>query len=140
MWRSSVKISGVQAVYSEPFDDYFLKAVGAHSENSNDPWAVTLQLNETPMEFHIDTGAEVTVISEHASRQTSCPPLTSPQHTLQSPDTYVLLVKGLLTGKLKREHDSEVEEEIYVYEGATQATPRSTSYQTARSIGACGNN
>ena len=71
-----LKISGVQAAY------YFLRAVGAHSENSNDPWAVTLQLNETPMEFHIDTGAEVTVISEHASRQTGCPPLTSPQHTL----------------------------------------------------------
>ena len=77
-----LKISEVQAACSEPSDDYFLRAVGAHSENSNDPWAVTLQLNKTPMEFHIDTGAGVTVISEHASRQTGCPPLTSPQHTL----------------------------------------------------------
>ena len=76
-----MKIGGVQAAaYSEPSDDLFLEAVGAHSEK--DLWAVTLQLNETPMEFHIDTGAEVTVISEHASRQTACPPLTSPQHTL----------------------------------------------------------
>ena len=90
-----MKISGVQAAYSEPFDDYFLKAVGAHSENSNDPWAVTLQLNETPMEFHIDTGAEVTVISdaeltvisEHASRQTIDIPtahLVKPRHLCSS--------------------------------------------------------
>ena len=91
--------------------NYFLGAVGAHSEN--DPWAVTLQLNEKPMEFHIDTGAEVTVISEHASTQIGCPPLTSPQRTLRGPDTHVLPVKGLFTGNLKRE-EHEVKEEIYM--------------------------
>ena len=59
------------------------------------PWAVTPQLNETPMEFQIDMGAEVAVISKHASRLIVCPPLTSPQRTLRGPDTHVLPVKGV---------------------------------------------
>ena len=40
---SLVKIGGVQAAYSEPSNDYFLGALGAHSEDSNDPWAVRAQ-------------------------------------------------------------------------------------------------
>lgn len=79
MCRSTVKVGGVQAGHSEPSDDYFLGAVGAQG---GDPWAVTLQLNKTPMEFHIDTGAEVTAISEHACGQIACPPLISSQRTL----------------------------------------------------------
>ena len=113
MRRSTLKVGGVQAGHSEPSDDYFLGAVGAQG---GDPWAVTLQLNKTPMEFHIDTGAEVTVISEHACGQIACLPLTSSQRTLRGPDTHVLPVKGWFTGKLKR-GEQEVEEEIYVVKG-----------------------
>ena len=77
------------------------------------------------MEFHIDTGAEVTVISEHASSQIGCPPLT-PQHTLQDPDTLVLPIKGLST----EERRACGRRGSLYSEGATQATPRSTSYRT----------
>ena len=115
MCRSSVKVGGVQA-HTYPTggsQDVFLGAVGAQGTNHRNPWAVTLQLNDTEMEFHIDTDAEVTVIPEHACGQIRCPPLTSPQRTLRGPDTHILPVKGLFTGKLKNE-EREVEEEIYV--------------------------
>ena len=119
MCRSTLKVGGVQAGHSEPSDDYFLGAVGAQG---SDPWAVTLQLNKTPMEFHIDTGAEVTVISEHACGQIVCPPLTSSQRTLRGPDTHVLPVKGWFTGKLKR-GEQEVEEKNIHYLQSNQHWP-----------------
>ena len=48
------------------------------------------------------------------------PTSSSPQRTLRGPDTHILPVKGLFTGKLKNgEH--EVDEEIYVVKGLHKA-------------------
>ena len=46
--------------------DAFLGALG---DTADSTWSVTIDINETPMELHIDTGAEVTVISEEAWRK-----------------------------------------------------------------------
>ena len=56
MCRSTAKVAGVQ----EEKEETFLDAV---TDVNQSKWTVTLQVNETPMLFHIDTEAEVTVIS-----------------------------------------------------------------------------
>ena len=56
MCRSTTKVAGVQ----EEKEETFLDAV---TDVNQSKWTVTLQVNETPMLFHIDTEAEVTVIS-----------------------------------------------------------------------------
>ena len=68
--RSPAKVDGVQAHTASCYD-VFLGAVEMQDREPVNPWAVTLQLNERVIEFQIDTGAEVTVISEHAWRQIS---------------------------------------------------------------------
>ena len=41
----------------------FLRGLDSN-EITNNPWRLTIDLNEVPTEFDIDTGAEVSVISE----------------------------------------------------------------------------
>ena len=55
----SAKVSGVTTESEEP--SAFLGSLGKASEN---PWTVTLQLDNSPVIFCIDTGAEVTVMSD----------------------------------------------------------------------------
>ena len=44
-------------------EDGFLGVVTSETSPQN-PWVVTVELNKVPVEFHINTGAEVTVITE----------------------------------------------------------------------------
>jgi len=67
-------------------------------------------------EFNIDTGAEVTVISEAVWRDIGQPSLLPSDRTLRGPDTHVLPAQGKFTGKL-RTGTQEAEEEIYVVKG-----------------------
>ena len=110
--RSPAKVGGVQA-HTDSSHEVFLGAVETQDREPANPWAVTLQLNVRVIEFQIDTGAEVTVISEHAWRQISCPPLSATQCRLRGPDTHTLSVNGIFTGK-HRNGENEAEEEIYV--------------------------
>ena len=52
--------------HEDDTDSAFLGGVG---NKGNNPWSISLALNDVQMEFLIDTGAEVTVISE-ASHET----------------------------------------------------------------------
>ena len=77
--RSSVlKVGGVQDSSEAPYNssDVFLGAIANQSTETANPWAVTLQLNGKPMEFHVDTGAEVTVISKLTHEKIGSPPLS----------------------------------------------------------------
>jgi len=93
----------------------FLGAVGDHNALEGNPWAVTLQLRTKNVEFNIDTGAEVTVISEAVWRDIGQPSLLPSDRTLRGPDTHVLPATGKFTGKLRTgTHEAE---EIYVVKG-----------------------
>ena len=48
----------------EPEEEFFLGNVQSRMQQTEQVWRVTLQLNNSPVDFHIDTGAEVTVISK----------------------------------------------------------------------------
>jgi len=74
----------VRAVRTEDFEeeDVF---VGVVEESTSlvvrtvsteaEPWTVTLKLNTLPVEFQIDTGADVSVISEELYKKLEAPPV-----------------------------------------------------------------
>lgn len=49
---------------SSDSEDAFLGGLSEHQPHGDDPWAVTVTLEGRPVILSIDTGAEVTVISE----------------------------------------------------------------------------
>ena len=100
--------------HSETEEDLFLGGLTGGSEDLHkNPWSIVLSLNGKPTKFEIDTGAEVTVISERAHRNIGSPKLRPPQKTLRGPSNQELFVKGQFTAKLKNS-DREVEQELFV--------------------------
>ena len=93
--------------------DAFMGAVGGQASN---PWVVTVQLNGKPVDFCIDTGAEVTVIGEQTHERAGHPPLSLPDRTLRGPDTHILPVSGQFTATLKR-GNRDFQEKVYVVKG-----------------------
>ena len=66
-----------------------------------------------PTEFDIDTGAEVSVISEKQHKVIGSPSLSPASRRLRGPSNYSLPVTGCFTGILKR-GSQEVHQEIFV--------------------------
>ena len=100
----------VREVCQDGNNEAFLGAVGS---DQNNPWLVKVQLMNTDVEFHIDTGAEVSVIPQQLYRKLGRPPLSCPDQTLKGPGNYVLPVIGRFSAVLSR-GQSETEQEIYV--------------------------
>ena len=75
----------VHAVTTEP-DNFFLGVVnGTHVSDTALPWTTTTQLNGTQVRFHINTGAEESVITTVAYEMVSSPPLQQSVKTLTGP-------------------------------------------------------
>ena len=72
-------------------------------ESEDNPWEVTLQANDQPVTFNIDTGAEVTVISQKKHRNIGCPKLTNSDRRLKGPDSHNLTSLGYFTATLATE-------------------------------------
>ena len=79
MCRSAKKVGEVH--HEDESDDVFLGAVGTGNE---DPWLVTIQLEGKPVVFYIDTGAEVSVITETVYEEIGNPPLSPAKQTLRA--------------------------------------------------------
>ena len=62
---------------------------------------VTLQLNGTPVKFHIDTGAEITVVSIAIHENISSAVLTQSEQILKGPSNQPLPVKGKFLEKFQ---------------------------------------
>ena len=116
--RSAAKVRGVEAT-PDTEESAFLGTVGGDSD-SNDPWAITLTLEGTPITLHIDTGAEVTVITERAWRSIGQPELSPSDRTLRGPDSHVISTLGTFTGTFSL-GAQQVEEEIYVARGLSKS-------------------
>ena len=89
----------------------FLGAIA--SQDTSSSWSVTLLLNRVPTELLIDTGAEVTVISEHTHTTIGSPLLLPPLRSLKGPSNYSLPVKGYFQGTLNLA-GKETSQDIYV--------------------------
>ena len=92
---------------------------GVSCQGKPNPWTITLQLNGVATKLLIDTGAEVTVISEHIHNSIGSPPLLPPTRSLKGPSNYTLPVTGCFSGCLKL-GTQETCEEIYVVQGLHQ--------------------
>ena len=92
------------------YDDVFLGSVDTEHDN---PWLISLQLEGKPVEFHIDTGAEVSVIPEPVYKKIGSPPLSPVKQTLRGPSNAVLPVKGLFSAILSRD-SQQSKQDIYV--------------------------
>ena len=82
-------------VYDEEHDDsaensdharFFLGSVKLTNENQLDQRSISLRVNDVPMVFRIDTGADVTVISEQAFNNFSNVSLRLTNETLLGPE------------------------------------------------------
>ena len=92
---------------------------GVTEQGKQNSWIVSLQLNGFTTKLLIDTGAEVTVVSEATHKAIGSPPLSSPSRTLKGPSNYPLPVKGYFVGCLKND-TKEVAEEVYVVQNLHQ--------------------
>jgi len=68
--------------YDDQSEDGFLGAVTSETLLQHQ-WLVTVVLNGVPVEFNIDTGADVTVITEDLYHQVGSPCLKVPDQTLK---------------------------------------------------------
>ena len=85
----------------EPDESYVDTAfLDTLSQNSSETWRVKLRLCGQMLEFKIDTGAEVTAISDAAFRTLRGPKLKSPKKTLYGPARTPLKLIGQLEGEL----------------------------------------
>ena len=85
-----------------------------------EPWTVTVTLNTLPVEFQIDTGADVSVISEELYKKLKAPPLEPSTKSLVGPSQDSLQVCGQFSGTLVHK-DSTVKEVMYVVKGLRKA-------------------
>jgi hypothetical protein len=91
----------VQTEESEPElskDDAFLGTIG---QGSTDLWVTKARVNGIFMVFQIDTGAEVTVISERDFKRLGEVTLMPSQRTLRGLNQSLLQVKGQFDGKIR---------------------------------------
>ena len=107
-------VAGVQE--STEAEVPFLGAIGSERRN---PWEVTISLNKKPVKFQIDSGAEVTVVSDSMLRKLTGVNLKPTQRTLKGPTQGPLPVRGQFRGTLVF-GDREVQQDIY--EETSQAT------------------
>ena len=107
----SAKVSGVDTEEEKP--DAFLGAVG------DNHWTVDLHLDNTQVKLCIDTGAEVTVVSDKTWRDVRSPTLKSPERKLRGPDDHPLAVLGQWKGTLENS-STQTKETIFVVEGLSK--------------------
>ena len=102
----------VSEIHTESSDEEAFLG-GVTSGDSQTPWTVTLQLNGQRADFLIDTGAEVTIISEHTHNAIGSPPLSPPPRSLKGPSNHVLPVTGYFSGTIKQ-GTHETHQDVYV--------------------------
>ena len=87
--------------------------VGVITRGDETPWSITIFVNDTPIDFEIDTGAEVSVISTKTYKEIGSLSLTAPTKSLHGPSSKKLSVKGQFTAAL-RYGSKVIEQELYV--------------------------
>ena len=109
---------GVREVQEDSEDD-FTGAVHANSEATDavhNPWVTSVNLNKRAITFKIDTGADVTVISDANYNKETNGPLSTCSKQLSGPSRKTLGVCGQFTGQLQR-NSASTTQEIYVIRG-----------------------
>ena len=87
---------------------------------TDNPWEVTLILNGVPVLFKIDTGADVSAISESVFKQLKDVTLVHSDRHLSGPSQYQLQVSGKFTATLKY-GTKEAKENIFIVQKLQKA-------------------
>ena len=97
---------------SDDTTETFIGVVDTYQETPD--WTVNVMMNDHPVEFNIDTGADMTVIPEHIYQQAAGSISLQPtSRRLCGPSQYALSVLGKVVVKLKKVK-CETEETVYV--------------------------
>ena len=112
--KSQARINGVWV----PLGDAFLGAVSDSSEG--DPWTVKLKLQWKPVALYIDSGAEVTVITERVWRSVGRPQMEPSDRTLRGPDSSVIPTAGKFVGTFTL-GDRTANTDVYVAKRLTKS-------------------
>ena len=110
--RSPANVSGLQSRKLSQEDNAFMGALKGKKQPT-EQWEVILKVNSRPVKFHIDTGAEVTVVSTRTWQKIGKPSLSASDRTLRCPDEHTLKVKGMFKGTL-RTSEHQTEQPVYV--------------------------
>ena len=97
----------------QPEDEKFL---GAITQENSEPWIVQIQVNRHPVNFKIDTGADVTIIPSRLYRRNRDGPLEPTGMTLVGPTRHTLEVLGCFEAQLQRDSKKAVDK-VYVVKG-----------------------
>ena len=101
-FQSMCKTSKLAQVEAQPEEQEFLVTLeDAQSSVTKNPWEVTITLNEVPVQFKIDTGADVSAIPESVFKQLQDVSLTHSDRRLTGPSQHQLQVAGQFTATLK---------------------------------------
>ena len=104
LFQSVCRTKSVKAVSTEtPENNFFVGVIDDPAPLviptiSSDPWTVNISLNDCPITFHIDTGADVSVISVEQYQQLRVPELQLSNKSLMglSQDNVDSLLEPLL--------------------------------------------
>ena len=90
--KSSKEATKVSEIITTEYPSVaYLSTIGAREETS---WLTTVAVNSEPMKFKVDTGAEVTALTEEGLSQLGTIQLKSPSKVLCGPDRTPLKVLG----------------------------------------------
>ena len=106
---------------SDDSQDKFLGVIHSAADSLSStvaPWTTKLEVNGRNIDFKIDTGVDVTVISEYISKQDG--PLRQTNRILSGPSQQKLDVCRQFLGKLLNQFQS-TQQEIYVIRGLCKA-------------------
>ena len=96
--------------------DVFLATVEDPVSAGRDPWTADITVNGTLLELLIDTGAEVTVMSELEWAKAGKPALSQPDRTLRGPSARKLSTIGKFNAELSTDNRTATDE-VYVVRG-----------------------
>lgn len=102
-------VNEVSTTGSDEEEVAFLGTVSSDGE----PWLITLKVNEDTAVFKIDTGADVTVLSEEIFHKGQFPQLESTKKVLQGPGRTPITVRGKFSVSIGTENKSTTQE-VYV--------------------------
>ena len=96
--------------------DVFLATVEDPVSAGSDPWTADITVNGTLLELLIDTGAEVTVMSELEWAKAGKPALSQPDRMLRGPSARKLSTIGKFSAELSTDNRTATDE-VYVVRG-----------------------
>ena len=88
----------------------------ADIDHKEKPWTAAIELNERMLTFKIDTGADVTVISQSDYNEEKDGPLSPPSKQLTGPSHEALDVRGQFSGQFQR-NTLQTTQDVYMVRG-----------------------